>query len=129
MALGSSGGGVVTLLGGCRVRLIVQAKPSGAAMTASKITGMITASTYAALWGRCNGGRCGMAGRGGGAARNGCDSWGGAHLGSTLDMRQGSEIAVQVPGDEGGGNSARLSCHVISHFARVVPTAFQQRTQ
>ena len=74
---------------------MVQATPRGAAMTASKISGMITANTYATRCGRWTGGCCGATG--GGAAMNGCDSCGGAHLGSTLDMRQGSEVAVQVP--------------------------------
>ena len=154
MALGSGGGGVVTLLGGCRSRVIVHATPSGAAIAASKITGMITASRYATRCGRCTGGRCGAPGGGGagcggpgcgavdcggvacggvdcggGAAMNGCDSSGGAHLGSTLDMRQGSEVAVQVPGDEGGGKAAGLPRYMISHVMGVAPAALEQRTQ
>ena len=47
----------------------------------SKITGMIAARTYATRCGRCSGGCCG-------AATDVCDSCGGGHLGSTLDMRQ-----------------------------------------
>ena len=66
---------------------------------------------------------------GGGAAMYGCDSCGGGHLGSTLDMRQRSEIAVQVPREECGGNPASLPCHLISHLARVTPAALEQRTQ
>ena len=60
---------------------------------------------------------------------NACDSRGGGHLGSTLDMRQGSEATVQVPGNEGGGNAAGLACHMIIHLSRVAPAAFEQRTE
>ena len=81
MALGFSGGGVVTLLGACRIRAMVHATPIGMAIATSKITGIIAARTYATRCGRCTGGCCD-------AAVNVCDSCGGGHPGSTLDMRQ-----------------------------------------
>jgi hypothetical protein len=81
VALGFGGGGVVTLLGACRTLAIVQATPIGTTIARSKITGMIAARTYAIRCGRCSGGCCGV-------AINVCDSCGGGHLGSTLDMRQ-----------------------------------------
>ena len=62
---------------------------------------------------------------GGGAAMYGCDSCGGVHLGSTLDMRKRSEIAVQVPREECGRNPASLPCYLITHLARVTPAAFE----
>ena len=56
---------------------------------------------------------------GGGAAMYGCDSCGGVHLGSTLDMRKRAEVAVQVPGEECGRNPAGLPCYPISAPRRV----------
>ena len=60
---------------------------------------------------------------------NGCDSCGGAHPGSTFDMRQRFEAMVQVPGDEGGGYPARLPGYMIIHMAGLEPAALEQRTQ
>ena len=103
---------------------------------------MITARRYAIRCGRCTGagvaaigpgattgcpGGTGGGGTdgGGGAAMYGCDSCGGVHLGSTLDMRKRSEIAVQVPREECGRNPASLPCYLITHLARVTPAAFE----
>jgi hypothetical protein len=58
----------------------------------------------------------------------GCDSCGGVHLGSTLDMRQRSEIAVQVPREESGRDPACLPGDLISHLACVRPATLEQRT-
>jgi hypothetical protein len=44
-------------------------------------------------------------------------------------MRQGSEIAVQVPGYEGACDATDLPRHVIRDLTRVAPPAFEQRTQ
>src|SRR5215217_1408457 len=75
---------------------MVQATPRGAATTATKISGMITAKTYATRCGRCTGGR--DAGTGwAGATGNACDSCGGGHLGSMPGMRPRLEGAVQEP--------------------------------
>ena len=60
---------------------------------------------------------------------NGCDSCGGAHRGSTLDMRQRSQVSVHMPGNEGGGKSTGFPCHMIRYVAGVGPTAFEQRTE
>jgi hypothetical protein len=56
--LGFSAGGVVTLLEACRNRAMVHATPIGTARAASKITGMMTARTYAARCGRYTAGGC-----------------------------------------------------------------------
>lgn len=133
MALGSCGGGVVTLLGGCRCRVVsAQANPSGAAMMTSKITGRMTASRYATRCGRWTagcwtGGRCGETGAGAGSVK-GC-AWGGDHLGSTLDMYQGFEAAVQVPSKEGRCHPACFLRHMISHLAGIGPPALEQCSQ
>jgi len=117
------------------------------ATTATRISGMITASRYAIRCGRCTaagagaigpGGTTGCPGGtggggidwggtewGGGAAMYGCDSCGGVHRGSTLDMRQRSEIAVQVPREECGRNPASLPCYLITHLACVTPATFE----
>jgi hypothetical protein len=97
----------VTLLGPCRSLAMVQATPRGAANMATKISGMITAKTYATRCGRCTAGRDAVTGWAG-VAGNACDSCGGGHLGSTLDMRQGPEVAVHVPGGEGGSADRHL---------------------
>ena len=86
----------MTLLGTCRSRAMVQATPRGAANTATKISGMITAKTYATRCGRCTAGRDAATGWAG-VAGNACDSCGGGHLGSMPDMRPGLEGAVQEP--------------------------------
>jgi hypothetical protein len=70
-------------------------------------------------------GRTGGRNCGGGAAMYGCDSCGGVHLGSTLDMRKRSEIAVQVPREECGRNPASLPCYLITHLACVTPASFE----
>jgi hypothetical protein len=55
--------------------------------------------------------------------------WGGGHLGSTLDMRQRFEVAVQMPGNEGGCHPACFLCHMINYLARIGPTPLEQRAQ
>jgi hypothetical protein len=44
-------------------------------------------------------------------------------------MRQGSEVAVQVPGDEGACDATDLPRHAIRYLTRVAPPAFEQRAQ
>ena len=113
---------MVTLLGLCRTRAIVHATPTGMASAPSKITGMIADRTYAIRYGRCTTtGRC--------AATNAGASGGGGHLGSTLDMRHGSQVAIQVPGYEGTCDATDLPRHAIRYLTRVAPPAFEQRTQ
>src|SRR5689334_21470388 len=121
---------------------MTHASPSGVATTATRIKGMITARRYAIRCGRCTGAGVaaidpgaitgcpsgpggGGTNGGGGAAMYGCDSCGGVHLGSTLDMRKRSEIAVQVPREECGRDPASLPCYLITHLARVTPATFE----
>ena len=92
------------------------------ASATSKITGMMAARTYAMRRGRCTS-------AGGEAASKTGDSCDGGHLGSTLDMRHGSQVAIQMPGDEGSGHTARLARHTIEHLARITPAALEQRTE
>jgi hypothetical protein len=113
---------VVTVLGLCRNRAIVHATPTGMASATSKITGMIAARTYATRCGRCTAAGCD-------AATNTGESCGGGHLGSALDMRNGSQVAIQVPGYEGSGHPARLACDTIEHLARITPAALEQRAE
>jgi len=99
---------------------------------------MITAKTYATRCGRCTAGSgatdcddaggCAAAGWGG-AAKNAGDSCGGGHLGSTLDMRQGFEVAVHVPGGEGGCDTTYFARHMIRHLTRLGPAALEQGTK
>ena len=112
----------------CRSRAMVQATPRGAANTATKISGMITAKTYATRCGRCTAGRDAATGWAG-VAGKACDSCGGGHLGSTLDMRQGPEVAVHVPGGESGRDTAGLLCHMIRHLTCFAPAALEQGTK
>jgi hypothetical protein len=44
-------------------------------------------------------------------------------------MRNGSQVAIQVPGYEGSGHPARLACDTIEHLARITPAALEQRTE
>jgi hypothetical protein len=44
-------------------------------------------------------------------------------------MRQGSEVAVQVPGYEGACDATDLPRHAIRYLTCVAPPAFEQRTE
>ena len=57
------------------------------------------------------------------------EPWGGGHLGSTLDMYQRFEAAVQMPSKEGSCHPACFLCHMISHLARIGPPALEQCPQ
>jgi hypothetical protein len=83
---------------------------------------MIAARTYATRCGRCTAAGCDAATKAG-------DSSGGAHLGSTLDMRHGSQVAIQMPSYEGSGQPARFACHTIEHLARITPAALEERAE